>query len=209
VGVGDAPGCRAATVGPLDPPQPADVPKAMQSTGMSARLNTAAKLVRIRSIDKTRHTIVTVALTYRGPLLLAHALSQLTRTLLDDHLGDVMTPGDYAIYSVVLAEGKVTPSRLAGILGMPPTTLSYVIRQMQERGDLRRLRNPDDGRSVLLTLTPKGKRLTQRAMVGFGRAIEAFRAELDIDEASLLRHLEEMSAALERAIAAGEAAETG
>lgn len=152
---------------------------------------------------------MTVPLTYRGPLLLAHALSQLTRTLLNDHLGDVMSPGDFALYSVVLAEGKVTPSRLANILGMPPTTLSYVIRQMQERGDLRRLRNPDDGRSVLLQLTPKGRRLTERAMVGFNHAIGAFRDELDVDEPDLLQHLEAMTAALERAIATGEEAATG
>ena len=150
-----------------------------------------------------------MALTHRGPLLLAHALSQLTRTLLDEHLGDVMSPSDFALYSVVAAEGKITPSRLADILGMPPTTLSYVIRQMQDRGDLRRVRNPDDGRSVLLQLTPKGRRLTQRAMVGFERAISTFRAELDVDEAALLAQLEAMTAALERAIAAGAAAATG
>ena len=151
-----------------------------------------------------------VPLTHRGPLLLAHALSQLTRTLLDDHLGEVMSPSDFALYSVVAAEGKITPSRLAGILGMPPTTLSYVIRQMQQRGDLRRIPNPDDGRSVLLTLTPKGRRLTERAMVGFERAIGAFRDELDVEEPQLLANLEAMTAALERAITAShQAAEAG
>ncbi|HET7531000.1 MAG TPA: MarR family transcriptional regulator [Mycobacteriales bacterium] len=149
-------------------------------------------------------------LTHRGPLLLAHALSQLTRTLLDEHLGDVMSPSDYAVYSVIAAEGRLTPSRLASILGMPPTTLSYVLRQMQERGDLRRMRNPDDGRSVLVTLTPRGRRLTERAAAGFRQAITAFREELDVDEPALLAHLEAMTTALERAIAGrGSAADTG
>ena len=152
---------------------------------------------------------MTVPLTHRGPLLLAHALSQLTRTLLDEHLGDVMTPGDFALCSVVAAEGKITPSRLANLLGMPPTTLSYVVRQMQQRGVLRRLPNPEDGRSVLLTLTPKGRRLTERAMQGFNRAIAGFRAELEVDEAQLLDHLEAMSAALERAVDAREDAAAG
>lgn len=143
---------------------------------------------------------MTVPLTHRGPLLLAHALSQLTRTLLDEHLGDVMSPADYAVYSVVAAEGRITPSKLADVLGMPPTSLSYVIRQMQDRGDLRRRRNPADGRSVLLELTAKGRRLTARAEQGFARAITAFRAELDVDEPALLEHLEAMTAALERVI---------
>ena len=168
----------------------------------SGRLNTPVKLVRIRSISNGRHRIVTVPLTHRGPLLLAHALSQLTRTLLDEHLSDVMSPGDYAVYSVISAEGRITPSKLAQVVGMPPTSLSYVIRQMQGRGDLRRLRNPDDGRSVLLELTPKGRRLTQRAASGFVRAIATFRAELDVEEPALLDHLEAMTAALERAIEA-------
>ena len=160
--------------------------------------------MRVRSIGNGRHRIVTVPLTHRGPLLLAHALSQLTRTLLDEHLGDVMSPADYAVYSVVAAEGRITPSKLADVLGMPPTSLSYVIRQMQERGHLRRLRNPDDGRSVLLELTVKGRRLTERAEAGFARAITTFRDELDVDEPALLEHLEAMTAALERAIAASE-----
>ena len=146
-----------------------------------------------------------MALTHRGPLLLAHTLAQLTRTLLDEHLGDVMTPNDFALCSVVAAEGQITPSKLADILGMPPTTLSYVIRQMQERGVLRRVRNPADGRSVLLQLTPKGRRLTERAMVGFERAISSFRDELAIDEQALLDHLEAMTAALERALGLGRA----
>ena len=143
---------------------------------------------------------MTVPLTHRGPLLLAHTLSQLTRTLLDEHLGDVMPPGDFAVYSVVAAEGRITPSKLADVLGMPPTTLSYVIRQMQDRGDLRRVRNPDDGRSVLLQLTPKGRRLTERAGAGFAAAIGAFRAELDVDEQALLDHLEAMATALQRSL---------
>ena len=85
---------------------------------------------------------------------------------------------------------------------MPPTSLSYVIRQMEQRGHLRRVRNPADGRSVLLELTASGRRITQRAATGFGRAITAFRAELDIDEPQLLEMLEAMSAALGRALAA-------
>jgi DNA-binding MarR family transcriptional regulator len=165
--------------------------------------------VRIRSINKRRHRIVTMALTHRGPLLLVHALSQLTRTLLTEHLdGSGLSSGDFAVYSVIRAEGRITPSRLADILGMPPTTLSYVVRQMQQRGHLRRIANPDDGRSVLLQLTPKGLRLTERALVGFERAVAAFRAELTVDEAALLEHLELMAGALDRAIdsAAGTAA---
>jgi DNA-binding MarR family transcriptional regulator len=144
---------------------------------------------------------VTVPLTHRGPLLLVYALFQQTDRLLEEHMVNArMAGGSYAVYSVIAAEEPVTPTRLAEILGMPPTSLSYQIRQMHERGHLRRVPNPQDGRSVLLKLTPKGRRIVAQAQVGFGAAIASFRHELDTDEPDLLRHLEAMSAALERAI---------
>lgn len=147
-----------------------------------------------------------VPLTHRGPLLLAYALFQQTGRLLDEHIDSSRMGGSFAVYSVIGAAEPVTPTQLAEILGMPPTSLSYVIRQMHERGHLRRVRNPHDGRSVLLQLTPKGRRVLDDALKGFAVAIGEFRRELDVDEPELLRHLEAMSAALERAIGGGQKA---
>jgi DNA-binding MarR family transcriptional regulator len=151
---------------------------------------------------------VIVPLTHRGPLLLAYALFQQTGRLLDEHIDSSRMGGSFAVYSVIGAAGPVTPTRLAEILGMPPTSLSYVIRQMHERGHLKRLRNPNDGRSVLLELTAKGRRVLDDALEGFTIAIGKFRRELAVDEPELLRHLEAMSAALERAISGEEKART-
>jgi DNA-binding MarR family transcriptional regulator len=151
---------------------------------------------------------VTVPLTHRGPLLLAYALFQQTARLLDEHIDSSRMGGSFAVYSVIGAAEPVTPTRLAEILGMPPTSLSYVIRQMHERGHLRRVRNPDDGRSVLLKLTPRGRRVLDDALKGFATAIGKFRRELEVDEPELLRHLEAMSDALERAIVRDEQART-
>lgn len=144
---------------------------------------------------------MTVPLTHRGPLLLVYALYQQIDRLFDDYQVNArMAGGSFAVYSVIHVEEQVTPTRLAEILGMPPTSLSYQIRQMHERGHLRRVPNPDDGRSVLLKLTPKGHRIIHEAQVGFAEAISSFRRELEVDEPELLRHLEAMSTALERAI---------
>jgi len=141
-----------------------------------------------------------MALLYRGPFLLTHAISQLTGRLMAEHMaGSGLSPNDFAIYSVIHVEERITPSRLAEIVGLPPTSLSYVIRRIEDLGDIRRIANPDDGRSVLLELTGKGHRLTHKAEAGFSRAIRAFRDELDIDERHLLDQLEAMAAALERA----------
>ena len=141
-----------------------------------------------------------MALTHRGPLLLVYALFQQTSRLLDQHMDTSrMAGGSFAVYSVIGAEEPVTPSRLAEILGMPPTSLSYVIRQMHERGHLKRVPNPTDGRSVLLKLTARGRRVLDEALAGFLTAITAFRSHLPVDESELLRHLEAMSTALARA----------
>jgi DNA-binding MarR family transcriptional regulator len=56
--------------------------------------------------------------------------------------------------------------------------------------------NPADGRSVLLALTARGRKVLDEALGGFARAIGDFRSHLEVDEADLLRHLEAMSAAL-------------
>ena len=141
-----------------------------------------------------------MALTHRGPLLLVYALFQQTSRLLDQHMDTSrMAGGSFAVYSVIGAEEPVTPGRLAEILGMPPTSLSYVIRQMHERGHLKRVPNPKDGRSVLLKLTARGRRVLDDALGGFVTAITEFRAQLEVDEPDLLRHLEAMSTALQRA----------
>lgn len=146
-------------------------------------------------------------LTERGPFLLVYALSQLTGRLLAGYLaGSGLTPGDYAIYSLVLVEGQVTPTRMAEALGLPPTTVSYTVRQMQSRGHLRRIPNPHDGRSHLLELTPRGRQMTQAAARGFAQALEAFRRNFEMPEAKLLSTMEAMSAALESAVQEREVA---
>lgn len=148
-------------------------------------------------------------LTYRGPLLLVFTLSQLTGRLLGGHLaGSGLSASEFAVYSLILAEGRLTPRRLADVLGMPPTTVSSVVRQMQARDHVSRVRNPNDGRSVLLELTPKGRRVTQRASRGFAAALTAFQANLDIPESRLLAALEAMVAALEAALEAAAADRT-
>lgn len=131
---------------------------------------------------------------------MVHAISQLTGRLMSMHMaGSGLTPNDFAVYSVIHVEERITPSALAQIVGLPATTLSYVIRRMEDLGDVRRVRNPDDGRSVLVELTAKGHRLTHQAEQGFATSISAFRDELDVDEKHLLAQLEAMAAALERA----------
>jgi DNA-binding MarR family transcriptional regulator len=153
-------------------------------------------------------------LEFRGPFLLLFALGQQLASLLQQAMADApLAPGEFAVYSTLRLTQPITPTQLAGTLGMRPTTLSSVLVRMAKKGHLKRRRNPADGRSVILTLSPKGLRATEACLAGFGAAIQAFRNQLTVDEAALLADLEAMSAAIERATAelAGQdvAEETG
>jgi DNA-binding MarR family transcriptional regulator len=139
-------------------------------------------------------------LEFRGPFLLLFALNQQLASLLQQSMADApLTPGEFAVYSALRLMQPTTPTQLAGTLGMKPTTLSSVLVRMSKNGHLKRRRNPADGRSVILTLSPSGIRVTEACFAGFGAAIEAFRRQLTVDEPTLLSNLEAVSAAIEQA----------
>ena len=146
---------------------------------------------------------MTVAgLKFRGPVLLVFALDQQLATLLQQAMADApLPPNEFAVYSALRLLQPTTPSQLAGTLGMKATTLSSMLVRMARSGHLKRRRNPADGRSVILTLTPSGVRVTEACFASFGAAIEVFRRHLTVDEPTLLAHLEAMSTALSRASA--------
>jgi len=51
-----------------------------------------------------------------------------------------------------------TPSTSLGpLMGMEPTSLSRILKSMEEKGFIIREKNPDDGRGVLIKLTELGK----------------------------------------------------
>src|SRR5215204_1447786 len=56
----------------------------------------------------------------------------------------------------------VTPGQLAVETGMPPTTIRDYLRRLTERGDIARLPNAADGRSYLIKLSARGRRLVER-----------------------------------------------
>jgi len=65
----------------------------------------------------------------------------------------------------------VTPGTLAAETGLPPTTIRDYVRRLVERGDVRKLPNPNDGRSYHLVLTRKGQTVASR---GWPAVVTAF-----------------------------------
>ena len=139
----------------------------------------------------------------RGPFLLTYAIDQQVRQIMELTFNSApLTPGEFAMYSVLNLVERTTPSELAADLGLSRSTLSNALRRMDSRGHLRRKRNPDDGRSQLVSLTAAARRLTVQCLPAFEHAITAFGDHhLDHDEERLLEAMEAMSAACEKAIA--------
>lgn len=119
--------------------------------------------------------------------------NQRIRALLAEAMADAPIRADeYAVYSLVLATGPITPTDMARILGMPLTTLSDYTRTMVERGHARRRPNPGDHRSYLLELTRQGigahegaRRRFVRAAGPLDRSIEDLGGDLAEIEAAV------------------------
>lgn len=85
--------------------------------------------------------------------------------------GSGLSSDEYGVFSGVLVLGPVSPSELASELGVPATTISVYLARFFEQGIVRRLPNPNDGRSYLVEATEKGREVL--AYVGPRLRVEA------------------------------------
>lgn len=71
---------------------------------------------------------------------------------------------------------KGTPSTALGpSMGMEPTSLSRILKSMEEKGAIYREKNPDDGRGVLIKLTPFGiekRKISKQHVIQFNETIK-------------------------------------
>ncbi len=93
-----------------------------------------------------------------------------------------LTPAEYAVYSVLFDEGAHAPTELARRTGMPPTSMSHVVRAMLERGHVERSPDPADRRSYRIVLTRAGLAAHAAASRAFAEADRRFMAVLAAEE---------------------------
>jgi DNA-binding MarR family transcriptional regulator len=92
--------------------------------------------------------------------------------------GIELPPEDYPFYVTIGADGPLTPTGLAEVLELPLSTVTFRVRRLERRGHAERVPNPDDGRSFLIRLTPKGRRLLGKARPRFRQYAEAVEGRL-------------------------------
>lgn len=114
-----------------------------------------------------------------GLFLRIHILAQLVGDLLDREFRRAgLSTADFALASSLRIMQPATPTALAAQLGTAPTTLSAAMQRLERRGYLRRLPNPEDGRSVLVELTVAGDEWVTSAYPPFRAARERLEHEL-------------------------------
>ncbi len=113
--------------------------------------------------------------------------------------GTEVRPAEFAVFSQ-LGREPMTPREISQRLGVTSSTLSGLLGAMQRRGDLRRTKNPDDGRSYRVELTTSGKARLRRCRTAFQKALETLDATLPQPADELRRSLLLIDAATEEAI---------
>ena len=90
----------------------------------------------------------------------------------------------YASLSLIGAFGPLRLTELASELGMPLTTASDVVKRLEAVKQVARRPNPEDGRSMLLELTPAGDREWKKGWPALVRINEALGHHLDMEAMS-------------------------
>jgi DNA-binding MarR family transcriptional regulator len=127
-------------------------------------------------------------------------VARATSALLDQALAPSgLTADEYGAYSVLVREGPLTPSELAGWMSAPPTTVSSYLRRFEARGHVIRQPHPDDGRSYRVALTTAGRRTHRLARARFQPALAAVVAALGDEEPRVQASLLDLRAAIARA----------
>ena len=129
------------------------------------------------------------------------ALNQAVGRFLAEAMRDgPLTPAEYAVYSALFELESATPTALAARLGMRLTTFMDQLRLVEARGHARRVPNPRDGRSQLVTLTAAGLEAHRAANRRFESAYDEFIVQLGGDELPSKRTLVAIREAAERAL---------
>src|SRR5215210_6312174 len=86
-----------------------------------------------------------------------YALGQAVRRLLAQQMAQSpLTPEEYALYSAIFEDERLTPTRMARRLGLPLTTVMDHLARLEARGHVRRTVSASDRRATMVNLTAAG-----------------------------------------------------
>lgn len=134
-----------------------------------------------------------------APSLLLDLWSAAVRTeeLIDRAVRGTAMPADnFALHSLIGAHGPLTPTEIAERTRVPLSTVVFRARKLIAAGYVQRARNPDDGRSYLLSLTSEGRRVLDQALPAFGAALRSMQSRLQMPPSDVQAALRDLVDAL-------------
>jgi DNA-binding MarR family transcriptional regulator len=131
------------------------------------------------------------------PFVLSQLLGSVIAKVVE---GSGLAGKDFAVASSLAVWSEATPTELAGLLGMAPTTMSSVLGRLQRQGLVERLRDPADGRRYVLRLTEEGMRRRNAAIERFPEWLDRVRTHLGEDPDEVLEPMRRLERALRAAL---------
>jgi DNA-binding MarR family transcriptional regulator len=105
-----------------------------------------------------------------------------------------LTPLQFAVLDALATDGPQDQVTLGGAVALDRTTISTVIRNLEQRRLLRRDRSARDQRAKIVTINAAGKKLLQQALDAVAAAQARIVAPLDAEETrQLLALLEKLA----------------
>ena len=127
--------------------------------------------------------------------LLNDQFSRLSRQLRNMDLPEGMTPERLSALSVIEKRGPISVTALADKEMVRPATMSRMVSALVDEGLARRREDKSDGRGVLVSATPKGRRAYRRAQQ---QRLDQFAGALNSLTPEQLSAMRSLAAALER-----------
>jgi len=97
-----------------------------------------------------------------------------------------LSPSQASALATIDRHGPLTPSELAARERIQRPTATRVLARLEEAGLVDRARDPEDGRSCLVALTPAGRELLARVRTRKNAYLSRRLRELDPDERAAL-----------------------
>lgn len=134
--------------------------------------------------------------------LLHEQFARLSRQLRTLELPQGMTPERLSALSVIDKRGPISVTALAEREMVRPATMSRMVTALVEEGLVKRSEDKNDARGVLVSATPKGRRVYQRAqeqrLQHFAEVLESLNDEQVASMRSLTSALERLTALLDK-----------
>jgi DNA-binding MarR family transcriptional regulator len=115
----------------------------------------------------------------------------LTEAVFEQHVGQPLQlrKTEFSLLALLLANGALTPRRLAQQLSLSAPSLTLLLDRLQARALIERSRNPLDGRSQHVRLSTAGQRLAQASTDAAARMEQELLARLSSAEQAMLIEL--------------------